>query len=202
MARKIHPFSLALSPKTCYEFLVSTDAVPCLWLHRDHPFFPLPLKICCGSAPRCRQYSVPLKSLPVQISSSRERKTAAHTWIYFGSCSTVVVPVPPVQDISLLHLPSRFLQRKDAQTGEAALRVANSPLWRWSRVWGANQQPAFGCAAIGIFSGGTKDGIEVPWTVSKRLIRAVAVPSDLDCVPGSIHCGLLFVTLMDVSPLN
>ena len=128
MARKIHSFSLGLSLKTCYEFLVLINALPYLQLHKDHTFFPLPLKICCGSAPYCEQYSVSLKSLPVQISSSRGRKTAVHTWIYCCSCSTVVLSIPPIQATCLLHLPSRFLQRKDAQTCKVALRQANSPL--------------------------------------------------------------------------
>lgn len=74
-------------------------------LHKDHIFFPLSLKICCGSAPCCKQYSVSLRSLPVRISSSRGRKTAIHPRIYFSSCSTVVLSIPPIQATCLLHLP-------------------------------------------------------------------------------------------------
>lgn len=109
MARKIHSFRFGVSLKTCYEFPVSTNAVPRFQLHEDHTFFPLPLKNCCGSSACCKQYSVSLKNPPVQISRSRGRKTAVHVWIYFSSCNTAILSVPPIRTTCLLHLPSRFL---------------------------------------------------------------------------------------------
>lgn len=200
MARRIHSFSLGLSLKTRFEFLVSTDAVPYLQLRKDPSFFPLPLKICCGSAPDCKQYSVSLASLPGQISSSRGRRTSGHNvdLLYSSHKSTAGLSIEPV---CLLHLPSRFLQRKDAQTCKIALREANSPLGRWSRVEGANQQPALAVLlltpfpAVRTYDRSTAD-------CRQAAVRPIAVASDLGYVPRSIHCGLPFVTRNDVSPLN
>lgn len=132
MARKIHSFSLGVSLKTCWEFLVSPDAGD---IHKDHAVFPSPLKICCGLAPNCKQYSVCLKSLPVQIGSSRGREAAVHTVLLYILKHFSTAQISGTSQ--LLVVPSKLISPKEG--GNIALREANSPLCCWSRIEGANQ---------------------------------------------------------------
>lgn len=172
MARRSHSFSLGVSLKSCWEFLVSSNTGE---IHKDSAVFPSPLKICRGFAPNCSQCSVSLRSVPVQMGSSRKREAAVHTRFCFRSWSTLVLSKSSVQASCLLYLPSRFLQREEAKL----LSVKQTLLWCWSGVEGANPQPFFGCAAVYIFLCRIKHAVEVQWAVSKLVVTAVAVPADL-----------------------
>lgn len=92
---KKNPFHQAeCQSENLLQFLVSSDVGE---IHKHPAVFPLPLKICCGLSPNCKQYSVSLKSVPVPC-SSREREAAVHTWFCFRSWSPPVLSKSSVQD--------------------------------------------------------------------------------------------------------